>query len=294
MGLTLAMGLLTRITANYLLHYFPDVSHVALGLATLWTLVVLNMLGATLTHIGQVILIVLTIVPVVIITGLCLTKADVSNLTPFMPYGWSSLLSAIKAVLFGFFGFETAASLYSLVHKPEHNVPRSITYAIIIVGLIYITFITSIFLGLPANLFVSGEAPLSEVLLSQFPQYTWLVDFIHLSIIVTILGTLHALIWSLGELFCATTRRMHLGFTCTLRQAVVVIGAIVTANFVLFKNINLFFNLTALFLVFSYGTSIMALIAGPAKKTRSTLVLGYAGLLVALFIFGVALLEIIN
>lgn len=290
-GLTLAMSILTRIIAINLAYYFPTVSVQLLALITLWLLVALNMMGATLTKWGQVILIILTIAPLFLVIGLCATKADVQNIYPFMPYGWPSLLYAIKAVIFGFFGFETAASLYALVEKPEKNVPRALTYSIIIVGSLYLLFVVSIFLALPRTLFVSMDTTLSEVMLAVFPGYTWLIDFIRISIIITIMGTLHALIWSLGELLCATARRVSKQVTPSLALAVVFIGALVTFNFVVLQKIG--FELTALLLVFSYGTSIMALIAGPKRTTKSTRLLGYAGLAVALFIFIVALFQIV-
>lgn len=293
-GLTLAMGLLTRLTGMYLSHYLPSVPQEVLALATLWLLVALNMAGAALTQIGQIVLVALTLAPVALIIGLCLSKADVANLTPFMPFGYSSLVYAIKAVLFGFFGFETAASLYNLVENPEKNVPRSLTYSIIIVGSIYLLFISSIFLAIPRALFTHAEIPLSHVLLAMFPEYTWLVDLIHASIIITIIGTLHALIWSLGELLCASMRRISSKVTLKLPLAVVIIGAIVTFNFLMFKNLNLFFNLCALFLVFSYSTSIAALLYGPAPKNKRVKLLGYAGIIVALFIMSVALSEVLT
>lgn len=293
-GLTLAMGLLTRLTGMYLAYYFPSIPQEILALTALWLLVGLNMAGATLTKVGQIILIVLTIAPVLLIIALCLSKANTANLTPFMPYGYSSLIYAIKAVIFGFFGFETAASLYNLVENPEKNVPRALTYSIIIVGTIYLAFITSIILAIPRDLFTHAEIQLSQVLLAVFPEYIWLVDLIRASIIITILGTLHALIWSLGELLCATMRRVNPHVKLQLAPAVVLIGFIVSFNYVVFKNLNLFFNLCALFLVFSYGTSIAALLFGPAKKTTQTKILGYSGLAVALFIMSVALFEVIT
>ena len=124
----------------------------------------------------------------------------------------------------------------------------------------------------------------------MFPYYTWLIDMVRISIIVTIMGTLHALIWSLGELLCASARRITTKNRLQLRPAVVLIGA--TLNYLVFTSIG--FSLTALLLVFSYGTSIFALIAGPAHTDTQTKIVGYAGLCVALFIMSVALFEIIS
>ena len=105
-GLTLAMSILTRVVAFELGYYFPAVRFELLGLITLWALIALNMAGAILTKAGQMVLIILTIAPVLLIIALCLLKADFNNLTPFMPFGYASLVYAIKSVIFGFFGFE--------------------------------------------------------------------------------------------------------------------------------------------------------------------------------------------
>ncbi|MBY0109967.1 MAG: amino acid permease [Candidatus Babeliaceae bacterium] len=291
-GLTLAMSILTRVVALELAYYFPSVSVKLLGLITLWMLVALNMAGAALTKVGQIILIILTLAPVALITLLCLSKASLSNITPFMPFGAISLIYAIKSVIFGFFGFETAASLYALVDKPEKNVPRALSYSIVIVGSIYLLFIISIFLALPRELFALSGTTLSQALLTSFPNYVWLIDMVRISIIITIMGTLHALIWSLGELLCATTRRITRKTVLPLRTAVILIGISVTFNYLVFTTLG--FALTALLLVFSYGTSIAALLFGPAQKNKSTKILGYAGLSVTLFIMSVALFEIIT
>lgn len=292
-GLTLAMGLLTRLTGMYLAHYFPAIPQEILSLGVLWALVALNMAGAVLTKAGQIVLIILTLAPVALIIGLCLTKADTANLFPFMPYGYSSLIYAIKAVIFGFFGLETAAALYNVVEHPEKNVPRALTLSIGIVGALYLAFVTSIFLAIPRELFTSADIPLAQVLLVLFPQYTWLVDAIQASIIITIAGTLHALIWALGELLCAVMRRINPHTPLRIPSAVLLVGIVVTFNFLVFKQLSLFFNLCALFLVFSYACSIAALVWSPGRKTVATRILGYAGLIVAFFIMGVALFEIL-
>lgn len=292
MGLTLALSILMRIIAAELAYYLPTFSVEMLGLMTLWILVALNMLGAALTKWGQIILIILTLAPLALISALCLTKASLANLTPFMPMGYSSLLYGIKFVIFGFFGFETATSLYALVEHPEKNVPRALTLSILIVGAIYLLFITSIFLAIPRELFLQPDITLSQVLLAMFPHYPWLVDGIRISIIITIMGTLHALIWGLGELLCAAMRRITSRNVLTLRPAVALVGTLVTFNYFAFSAIG--FTLTALLLVLSYGTSIAALVAGSARTDTKTKILGYAGIAVALFIMSVALFEVIT
>ena len=173
-GLLIAMGLLSQAAGSYLHTFFPSVTPHALGLIALVSLVVLNMFGVVFSQLGQHILIGCTLFPLLATTILCFTKADISNLTPFAPYGLSNLFKALPFVIFGFFGFESAASLYSIVENPQKNVPRALTYSIAAVGLIYILFVTSIIVSTPLHLFTSPLTPLSEALRQLFPTYTCL------------------------------------------------------------------------------------------------------------------------
>ncbi len=105
-GLTIAIGLLFRTAGDYLHHYFPNTDPLYLG-AALWAIVVaLNISGAHLSSIGQRILIVTTVAPLILITILCFSKAHIGYLIPFAPYGHTSALFATRLVIFGFFGFE--------------------------------------------------------------------------------------------------------------------------------------------------------------------------------------------
>ena len=289
-GLTIALGLLARVTGNYLNIYFPDYSVEFLGLAVVSLLVLLNLAGAKLTHIGQIILIVFTLLPLALITMLCLSKASLTNLTPFAPYGFANILTATQAVIFGFFGFEAIPSLFTLVEKPEKNVPRAITYSIILVGLIYLTFVASIILALPRELFTSASMPLSQVLIQMFPQYPWLVQGIHIAIIITIAGTIHSMIWSLSNLMLSCLKKTKtLKHALTQSSAVLVIGFGIAVACLTLKNLDLLFSLTALFIVFTYASAIVVLLIKPENRSRYNVIIASCGLITAAIILVCAL-----
>ena len=148
-GLIFAMGLLTMMTGNYLHTFFPNISSKILMTIVLWGLAASIAAGARMLKWAQIILIALTIAPLLFLTILCLTRADFSNLTPFMPFGMNAVLKATKFVIFGFFGFEAVTTLYANVSRPEYTMPRAISWSIILVSLLYVSFIAATFLGLP-------------------------------------------------------------------------------------------------------------------------------------------------
>lgn len=278
-GLMIALGLLVRLASYALQYYYPDYSVLTLGLIILTLILFLNSCGVKISAIGQYILIVLTIFPLLATIFLCLTKLNFSYLTPFAPFGWLNVLTASQIVIFSFFGFESITSLFGIVENPEQNVPKATAYSVSLVALIYLLFIGSIILAVPLNLFTSASVPLATILLQIFPTATWLIQMISLSIIVSIVGTIHAMIWSSSNLLISLTNNLESNFAKQLcknkyfnhRAAVLLIGILILVTFLTLNNINMFFNLTALFIVFAYGLSIIALLKIKTEHNSNSL-----------------------
>jgi APA family basic amino acid/polyamine antiporter len=289
-GLVTAMGLLTQVAGLYLQPLFPSYSPYTLGLVSLLALTVLNMVGVTLSEIGQKILIVCTTFPIIVTIIICFSKANLSLLTPFAPHGFSNILSATRSVIFGFFGFECAASLFTIVRNPGKNVPRAITYAVILVGILYTLFVASLIISTPLHFFTAPHMLLPEILQVTFPDNTWLLRAIHLSILSAIFGTLHSMIWSLSTLLIALTHKFKNRTVRTLtaqispRMAVLLVGIAIFITFSVIKNMDLFFSLTNLGVVSAFLLSMITLLTIKKERTIST----FLGILAACIILGFA------
>ena len=259
-GLVIAMGLLSQAAGSNLQYpFFPTVSSHTLGLIALISLVVLNMFGMALSELGQQILICTTTFPLIVTTIMCFTKAQWVNLFPFMPHGLRNVFQATRAVIFGFFGFECASSLFAIVKDPEKNVPRALTYSIFIVGTLYLLFVTSIIMSTPLHLFTDPQIPLSVVLETVFPNNTWILKAIHISILSAILGTIHSMIWSSSALMVSLLKQIK-GIVLDQRITVLIIGFCIFLSFTFLKNLDLFFSLTAIFIVTAFMLSMITLL----------------------------------
>ncbi len=289
-GLLIAMGLLCKAAGFYLHPYLPSYSPAQLGLGILVALTLLNMMGVAFSQLGQHILIVCTMFPLVMTTLLCLRYADLANLTPFAPFGLTNIFRATQAVIFGFFGFECAASLFNIVENPARNVPRALTYSIVIVGGLYLAFVTSIVLAVPLELFVDPYAPITRPLAHLVGHTSWILVCIGISTLSAVLGTLHSMIWSSSSLLITLSRKAF-GASTRLPQpgAVLVVAAAILASFVFIENVRLFFNLTALCIVFAYGSSIITLLTLPSERGSKRLFIAVAGLFTAGIIFTFAI-----
>lgn len=299
-GILTSMGLLTKLAGIYLNSYAPTVSPYSLGLTALIALVILNMAGGIATRITQVISICCTAIPLAIITLLCFTKAQVANLTPFAPYGFTNAFRAMQEVIFGFFGFESTIALYGIVEHPQKNVPRALSYAIIFVSAIYFLFISSIFLAIPTSIFSSPAIPLSVPLQELFPDKLWLINIIHLSITISFLSVINAVMWAVSSLFISLTHKFKSkqgkSFAKSIRPttSVLLMGVIIGTVFSLFNDITLFFTYASLFIMFAFITSLMAIYKIRSKLSTLQQLQAIVGTLTAGLILCFALERLFN
>ncbi len=302
-GFLIAMALLCKIAGGYLHSVFPTISSQNLGLMTLGFLIALNVMGMALSQIGQYILIIFTVFSLLATTGLCLTKINFANLTPFMPYGPWSILQGTRIAIFGLFGFECIASLFNIVENPEKNVPKALQYSLLLVGLIYFLFISSIILSIPLSVFTSNSnVTIPQALQTLFPDNQFIVHLITFSILSAIIGPIHSMIWSGSELVVSyfkffkspCIKNMVSCNIITQKNSVLLCGLIMLICFMNITNLDLFFTLTALGLIFAFITTMMALLFQPAEWKSGQNIKTILGLITAFIIFAIALQKLIE
>ena len=284
-GLMIALGLLSGMAGTYMHTYFTSIPAGILSFITIILVALINITGLRIAQLGQYILICCTLIPILLTTLLCLSHADMHNLFPFMPFGAFNALAASKAVIFGFFGFECAASLFSIIEDPEKNVPKALTSSLVLVSLLYICFVGSLILAIPLSVFqeaASINAPLTYVLIPLFKNYSWMLSIINCSITTAIIGVLYAMTFACGKLLSSlsyrcTTKSFHLSSSTAIM--LIALGTVIT--FITLNNANLFFSLTALFILTSFILSIIALLVHKKHIIMTTLALITASVLFA-------------
>jgi APA family basic amino acid/polyamine antiporter len=298
-GLVIAMSLLSQMVGLYAQKILPSISATTIGFGSIVALTILNLFGVILSEVGQYILIALTLFPLIAITIFCFMKANIKNLTPFAPYGFGNVFKATRMVIFGFFGFESAASLFSIVANPKRNVPLALTISILCVGFTYMLFVFSIILAIPLSSFGGAQEALTSTLSRVFPGNEWLVSFIHIAILSAIIGTIHSMIWGASELLVSLVHKikrqsMSYQHQTYQRIAVCFIGGCIALSFFLFKNLNLFFSCTALCIVSSYILSMITLLTLKDEWKSGQNIKTLLGILTACFIIYVAAQAIVQ
>jgi len=302
-GFLIAMALLCKVAGSNLHAVFPSISAENLGLIMLGSLVILNVMGMTLSRIGQYILIIFTVFSLVATTTLCLTKINLANLTPFMPYGAWSIVQGTRVAIFSLFGFECITSLFNIVENPGKNVPKALQYSLFLVGIIYLFFISSIILSVPLAIFTSQEnVTIPQALAYLFPDNTFILDLITFSILSAIIGTVHSMIWSGSELMLSyfkklksdTIKNLIAQEIITQKTTVLLCGFIMFVSFILISNLDLFFTLTNLGLIFAFITAMIALLFEPTEWKSGQNIKTILGLITALMIFVISLQKLVE
>ena len=157
-------------------------------------------------------------------------------------------------------------------------------------GLIYILFVSSLIFAIPLEKF-NENITLSELLKLQFPKYSWLAYLTGFSIFSAIAGTLHALIWSSSMLIISLLKKTHSVMLRTFAvyeyntfYIISLVGIIVCACAIFFKSQDLFFSLTAIFIVFAYVCSMLTILFKHASQNKFYTLISIAGLFTAAII----------
>jgi amino acid efflux transporter len=149
--------------------YVADVlgggSRTALAVAAVVTLIVAtaNFFGLRVSGRLQLGLASVLVLLLVVATVAALPYADVANLRPFTPHGWSAIGSAAALLVWAFAGWEAVSSLAGDYRRPRRDLPRATAVAIVVVGVLYLAVATTsiLVLGSAAG---TSPAPLADLL----------------------------------------------------------------------------------------------------------------------------------
>ena len=126
-----------------------------------------------------------------------------------------------------------------------------------------------------------------------------LIDF---SILSAIIGTVHSMIWSSSNLWIDIVKKMRNPLARLLLHkkiintytSVLTMGLCILCSYLLLENMNAFFNLTALCIVFAYITSMITLLTIKQEWKNQQNIQTVIGLITAAAIFIFALEGILN
>jgi basic amino acid/polyamine antiporter, APA family len=126
-----------------------------------------------------------------------------ANWKPFMPFGFSGVVTGAAVVVFAYFGFDAVSTAAEEVKNPQRNLPIGIISALTICTVLYIV-VSLILTGIvPFNL-LNVKDPVAFAL--EFIGKDWAAGFISLGAIIGITTVLIVMMFGQTRLFYAVSR----------------------------------------------------------------------------------------
>ena len=121
---------------------------------------------------------------------------NTANYTPFLPFGWSGVLTGAGVVFFAFIGFDAVTTMSEECKEPQKDVPRGVIGSLVVCTVLYVVVAAIMTGAIPfAQLGGAGEgAPMAKVL--NHIGFGWASPLVSVGIIAGITSVLIVLLYA--------------------------------------------------------------------------------------------------
>jgi APA family basic amino acid/polyamine antiporter len=180
---------------------------VGLGLATIWVLTWVNVLGVHTAGVVQLVTTVLKVLPLLAIAFFGLFYVDVSNFQPFNASGQSpfaAVTATVSLTVWAFLGLESGTTPAEHVHEPEKTIPRATIIGTLGTAVIYILGTVAVMGTIaPADL-AGSNAPYAEA--ARVMWGSWAGYAVGAGAVVSCFGALNGWLLLQGQIPLAAAR----------------------------------------------------------------------------------------
>lgn len=141
------------------------------------------------------------IIALFVLVGIFYVKPD--NWQPFMPFGFSGVVSGAAVVFFAFLGFDAVSMTAEEVKNPQKDIPRGIIGSIIITTILYV-IVTLILTGIVPFEALGVKDPVAFAM--RFVQLDGVAGIISVGAILTLLTVMIAMMYSLARIIYAISK----------------------------------------------------------------------------------------
>ena len=131
---SLGMGLPKAITASPSHGGIIDLPAILIIGAITWVLCYGMKESAKLNNV----IVAIKVCIILLFIALGSTHIQVSNYTPFMPYGWSGVLAGTAAIFFSFIGFDAISTAAEEAENPKRDIPLGLIMCLVVVTILYV------------------------------------------------------------------------------------------------------------------------------------------------------------
>ena len=177
------------------------------GLATIWGLTWVNVIGVHTAGLVQLVTTVLKIIPLVVIATLGLLYVNASNFVPFNASDQSPLSAVTATValtLWAFLGLESGTTPSEHVREPEKTIPRATILGTLGAATIYILGTVAVMGVIPSAQLAGSNAPFADAASAMWGS--WAGKAVGAGAVVSCFGALNGWLLLQGQIPLAAAR----------------------------------------------------------------------------------------
>lgn len=218
---------------------------------------------------------------------ICFIQADLRNITIPDDISFNELVTPSYSVIFGFLGFEAATAMYSIVREARTVIPRAITYSVIVTGVLYLAYVTSLIVAVPTQAYLHKPVLLTTLLTYVSPHTRVLNYTVHFALLSAIIGTIHATIWSSGVLLRSITPQLLTTGRLWENTGITIIGTAITLTYLCINDITFGMRITVIMRMIIYTLALVATIIIPQSWKTHHAYVALIGIIMATYIAGI-------
>ncbi len=177
------------------------------GLATIWLLTWVNVIGVHTAGMVQLVTTVLKLLPLLLLATVGLLYVDSANFVPFNATGKSAfgaITSTVALTLWAFLGLESGTTPAEHVHEPERTIPRATILGTLLAATVYILGTVAVMGVIPSAQLGSSNAPFADAAVKMWGS--WAGTLVALGAVVSCFGALNGWLLLQGQIPLAAAR----------------------------------------------------------------------------------------
>jgi APA family basic amino acid/polyamine antiporter len=177
------------------------------GLATIWILTGVNVIGVHTAGMVQLVTTVLKLLPLLAISTIGLLYVNGANFVPFNATGKSALgavTGTVALTLWAFLGLESGTTPAEHVHDPERTIPRATILGTLLAATVYILGTVAVMGVIPSAQLGTSNAPFADAAVKMWGS--WAGTFVALGAVVSCFGALNGWLLLQGQIPLAAAR----------------------------------------------------------------------------------------
>ena len=203
-GIAVGVPILAFGFADYLRFFVPEWDRLAIAVGIMLVLLALNLLGLRTSVRTQMIMVSIFVSSLLVFGFGGIFYVDPANLTPMVPNGLGSVLSAAVPAFYSYSGFLTVVVVGEEIRNPGRNIPLALLLAFVVVAVIY-TLVTIVLPGLvPWRELGAIVAPMSYASSLFLPD--WFAVAITISALLAAATSINVAILATSRSFFALAR----------------------------------------------------------------------------------------